>query len=160
MLGAPALAAAQNPIRRCIGANGQPVFTDQPCNAMNASDAVPPPTGAPASASSNAPPPVPTLCAKHVSELRQVVVDAFAARDANRIGSVVLWEGSGSRGAVADILTIAGMLKRPLLSVSGAGDDADSASEIAVTTSDVGGTRQTRFGITRQAGCLWLRPPD
>ena len=29
-------AAAQNPIERCVGANGSPVFTDQPCAALQA----------------------------------------------------------------------------------------------------------------------------
>ncbi|TCV95962.1 hypothetical protein EC912_102310 [Luteibacter rhizovicinus] len=160
LLCAPAIALAQNPIRRCIGTNGQPVFTDQPCSAMNATAAVPAPTGTPAGNSSSAQPPLPMLCAKHVADLRQVIVDAFATREANRIGGVVLWDGYGSKSAVADIQVIGAMLRQPLVSVGGAGEDADSASEIAVTTSDAGGSRTSRFGIVRQAGCLWLRPPD
>ena len=59
----------------------------------------------------------PRLCAADVAELRQQVVDAFAARDPNRLAGLVLWEGYGRRGVVERIRGYAALMREPLLDV-------------------------------------------
>jgi hypothetical protein len=174
---AAAPAAAQSPIHRCIGANGGAVFTDQPCAALQASPVSPNASPAPAVARS-APPPV--LCAASPEQLRQGVIDAFASRDANRLAGLMLWEGYGRGAVIADIRSLAELMKQPLLDVALPGGDApataastgmapsaDSAPAAPSSTGQlvlhVGGNdgsgtlRELRFDLVRQAGCLWLR---
>jgi len=174
---AAAPAAAQSPIHRCIGANGGAVFTDQPCAALQASPVSPNASPAPTVARS-APPPV--LCAASPEHLRQGVIDAFASRDANRLAGLMLWEGYGRAAVIADIRSLAELMKQPLLDVALPGGDApataastgmapsaDSAPAAPSSTGQlvlhVGGNdgsgtlRELRFDLVRQAGCLWLR---
>jgi hypothetical protein len=160
---------AQNPISRCIGADGRPVFTDQPCASLNATPTVGPETPAnippgniPGTAST-----VPVLCASSRGQLRQAVVDAFAARDANRLAGLVLWNGYGNAGAVANIRQLTALTRQPLLDVGGrsaevADDGAEAAAtdELLVRTGMSGAPQETRFAIVRQSGCLWLTPPQ
>jgi hypothetical protein len=156
LLFAAATVHAQNPVRRCVDASGQRVFTDQPCASVQATDAVAPATPA-------APPglnaTVPVLCAANRAELRQTVVDAFAARDANRLAGLILWHG-GSAGTVADIRTLNSLTRQPLLDFGEAQADEDaSTSDLRLHTGMAGAAQETRFGIVRHAGCLWLTPP-
>lgn len=162
---------AQDVIHHCIGSDGHPVFTDQPCAALNASPTVPAPT--PATSSSvtgglHEPPPV--LCAATMGALRQSVADAFASRDPNRLAALMLWGGYGKQSAVAQIQDLGQLMKRPLLGIGGDTDpptDADSGDAppredalIVKTASNdgSGSAHETRFAVTRQSGCLWLRP--
>jgi hypothetical protein len=179
-------AAAQTEIHRCIGADGNPLFTDQPCAALQATSVNP----APAS-SGNAPAePPPALCAANLHALRQSVIDAFANRDANRLAGLMLWGGYGRGAAIADIRSLGALMKQPLLDVSPAGDPApgDEAPPAPASANSTGpfapdppdaapaagnqlvlhtagnagsGTpRELRFDVVRRAGCLWLRNAD
>ena len=177
LLACTAPAAAQSPIHRCIGANGGAVFTDQLCTALQATPLSPNAPSAPASPQA-APPPI--LCAANAGELRQSVIDAFARRDANRLAGLMLWDGYGRGTAIADIRSLAELMKQPLLDVDVPGDDtpAAPASAAAPPTMDAapatpspsrqlvlhtsgndgsGAPRELRFDLVRQAGCLWLR---
>ena len=172
---------AQNPIHHCIGAHGNPVFTDQPCAALDATRVgagrpPPPDDGGPP----DAPPPL--LCAATTAQLRQSVIDAFARRDANRMAGLMLWGGYGQGAAVADIRSLALLMRRPLLDLdpsgsasasdpppasaasSGATPDAAAASaqlRLQLAGTDASGSpRELRFDIVRRAGCLWLRNAD
>jgi len=166
---------AQTEIHRCIGANGTAVFTDQPCANLQAtpvsSAATPALDAAPAT-----PPPI--LCAASLGQLRQSVVDAFASRDANRLAGLMLWEGYGRGAAIADIRALGELMKQPLLDVDIPGDNepvpaasgndpyavatAPPVDQLVLHTSGNAGAapREIRFGIARQAGCLWLRYRD
>ncbi|KZC43073.1 UNVERIFIED_ORG: hypothetical protein RHOFW104R5_10130, partial [Rhodanobacter sp. FW104-R5] len=115
LLACTAPAAAQAPIHRCIGANGGAVFTDQPCAALQATPVAPAARPGNAAAAAAAPPPI--LCAASRHELRQSVIDAFASRDANRLAGLMLWNGYGRGTAIADIHSLAGLMKQPLLDV-------------------------------------------
>jgi hypothetical protein len=181
--------AAQNPIHRCIGANGNPLFTDQPCVALQATSVAP----AVAASAGNPPAgPAPVLCAANLGELRQSVIDAFASRDANRLAGLMLWGGYGRGAAIADIRSLGALMKQPLLDLGPANDPASGSSDppapapapASSTDSpdpDPPGTRPTagnqlvlhtagsdgsgtphelRFDIVRRAGCLWLRNAD
>jgi hypothetical protein len=106
-------AAAQTEIHRCIGANGGAVFTDQPCAALQAT----PVTAATPTHDIPLVAPLPILCAASLDELRQSVIDAFANRDANRMAGLMLWDGYGRGGAIADIRSLSQWMKQPLLDV-------------------------------------------
>ncbi len=148
LLTAPLPAWAQDAIHRCVGADGNPIFTDQPCAALGATPAVPSPVATAAE------PPAGVLCASDLEDLRVGLSRAFATHDANRVGALVLWNGYGRNGAVDTLKRMESLVKQPLLSV-----DGDERSGIEVVAGTTGATQQTHFGVTRESGCLWLRPP-
>jgi hypothetical protein len=177
LLACAAPTAAQTPIHRCIGANGGAVFTDQPCAALQATPVSP---NAPSAQTAATPAAPPVLCAAGPGELRQSVIDAFASRDANRLAGLMLWDGYGRGAAIADIRSLAELMKQPLLDVdipnasapaqsassddpfaSGAAPAPPSAgNQLVLHTAGNDGSgspRELRFDIVRQAGCLWLR---
>ena len=176
ILACAAPAAAQSPIHRCIGANGGAVFTDQPCAALQATPVRA--NASPAQAATQATTP-PTLCAATAGELRQSVIDAFASGDANRLAGLMLWDGYGRGAVIADIRSLAELMKQPLLDVDMPGDAVPAAAGTAappimdtasaapspgqqlvlhVAGNDADGSpREWRFDLVRQAGCLWLR---
>ncbi len=170
---------AQTEIHRCVGSNGSAVFTDQPCAALQATPVNP--TAAPAPNAAPAAPPV--LCAASLGQLRESVIDAFAGRDANRLAGLMLWNGYGRGAAIADIRALGELMKQPLLDVDLPGDEGEPASsasdegdpyaapalsesvadQLVLHTAGSDGSgnpREIRFGIARQAGCLWLRYRD
>ena len=181
LLACAAPAAAQTPIHRCIGANGGAVFTDQPCAALQATPISPGTQPGNATAPLAAPPPI--LCAASTGELRQSVIDAFASRDANRMAGLMLWAGYGRGAAIADIRSLAELMRQPLLDVDipngsapalAASSDDPFATDVPPAAPSAGNQlvlhtagndgsgspRELRFDIVRQAGCLWLRNAD
>jgi hypothetical protein len=186
---ATAPAIAQTQIHRCIGADGNPVFTDQPCAALSAT----PLAHTPPPARENATPTPAVLCATTSDALKRAVIDAFANRDANRLAGLMLWGGYGQHAAVADIRALQKIMREPLLDVGPAAEPADAstsavaadaarspafaaanAASSAVATpapdnllvlhtsaSDGRGQpRELRFMVVRRSGCLWLRSAD
>ena len=177
LLGRAMPALAQSDIHHCIGANGAPVFTDQPCAALRAIPVSP--------ATATASPPDASvspagLCAASVQELRQSVIEAFARRDTVRLAGLILWDGYGSGAAIADIRALTTLMKQPLLevdtpqqqaaTVSSDNDDpwpapdgteATGVPDQLVLRTLRGSTEESatqwRFDIVRRAGCLWLR---
>ncbi|MEW9572151.1 DUF4124 domain-containing protein [Rhodanobacter sp. Si-c] len=168
-------ARAQNPIHHCVDAHGNPLFTDQPCASQQATPVqAPPPTPATSVATPRLPVPL-QRCATTAAELRQRVIDAFAARDPNQLAGLMLWHGYGHVSAVDDIRSLGRLVRQPLLEIhfgDGSADDSaaagsasmpasaspasPSADELQLRTSG-DDDRSTRFAIARQAGCLWLR---
>lgn len=106
-------AAAQTAIHRCIDARGHPLFTDQPCTALQATPVNPAPT-APDNRSGQRPP---IMCAATLAQLRQSVMDAFTHHDENRMAGLMLWNGYGSGAAVADIRSLGSLMRQPLLDI-------------------------------------------
>ena len=183
-------AVAQTSIHRCIGGDGNPVFTDQPCAALNAS----PVARSTHSAREPAAPSLAVLCATTSEELQRAVIDAFANRDANRMAGLMLWDGYGQHAAVADIRALQQIMRYPLLdfapvadlaqtSASASSADAPAAERFSdpgdaalslaaapppsnmlvlhTSASDGRGQpRELRFRVTRRLGCLWLRSAD
>jgi len=162
--------AAQTVIHRCVGADGNPVFTDQPCATLDAT----PVTRSPATLPAAGPPAPVMLCASNASQLKRVVIEAFAERDANRLAAVMLWGGYGAHAAVTDIRALQNIMRQPLLSLSTepAGEDggdlpaASSSSAPPIPTAltvdtgagdDPDGVQVLRFDVLQRAGCLWLR---
>lgn len=178
LLACAAPAAAQTEIHRCIGANGGAVFTDQPCAALQATPVSPGTLPGNATAPLAATPPI--LCAAGTGELRQSVIDAFASRDANRMAGLMLWDGYGHGAAIADIRSLAELMKQPLLDADIPGNSApaqaasndgplvagtpsappSAGNQLVLHTAGSDGSgspRELRFDIVRQAACLWLR---
>lgn len=177
----PICAMAQEGIHRCIGADGNPLFTDQPCAALQATPvtappATPKPSTSPLDVATATPPPV--SCATSVADLRQGMTDAFTARDPNRLAGLMIWNGYGRDAVVADIRSLGSLMQRPLLDIGTASDDDDppatsgdngdaaasrpaaSGDALIVHTASGDGTgipRETRFTVVRRSGCLWLR---
>ena len=131
---------AQTQIHRCIGANGGAVFTDQPCAALQATPIRPTPTGARTAASFSPPP---NLCAGSLEALRQSVIDAFAARNANRLAGLMLWEGYGRGAAISDIRSLNELMKHPLLDINVS--DAAASTRQQSATLDLGGMSADPF---------------
>jgi len=158
LLATPAM--AQTAIHRCVGANGGAVFTDQPCAALQAT----PVSAAPrAEASTTIDAPPPQLCAADPEALRQSVIAAFAARNGNRLAGLMLWRGYGRGTAIADIRSLSELVKQPLLDVALPGDDDSGTDMLTVqlaANDGSGAPAERRFGIVREAGCLWLRNDD
>lgn len=164
----PSLVALTTPahaqtVNRCLDAHGNPVFSDQPCSALQAT-----PVQA-AAASSNTLPsgaPMPLArCAATTDALRQHVIDAFATRDPNQLAGLMLWNGYGHGAAVGDIRALASLVRQPLLQVQLAGGDPASTSSTASSSADTlqvqtAGGGSASFAITHEAGCLWLRQND
>ena len=149
-------AVAQSAIHRCVGGDGRPVFTDQPCRSVGATSVMPP-------AVSHAPdgvtdgPSASLLCAKDLGVLRESMAHAFALQSANRIGGLTLWGSTGSSAASDAIRTLEALVRQRLVSLEG----TEAAGIDVVTAGPAGGesTRRTHFGVVRDAGCLWLSPP-
>lgn len=182
----PLSALAQDGIHHCIGADGNPLFTDQTCAALNARPVAAPPASTPAPQGNLVPTaatPAPISCATTVAELRQGMLQAFAARNPNRLAGLMLWNGYGRDAVVADIRSLGSLMQRPLLDIGEAEDepaapsqssDGDNASLTSAAPSSApgageqlvvrtasddgsGASRATRFDVVRRSGCLWLR---
>jgi hypothetical protein len=183
------MARAQGDIHRCMSANGGVIFTDRACADINAAPAVPAPSTSVSDASmtvTQQPPPV--LCASDLGQLKQAVVDAFAARNPNRLAGLMLWDGAGRDAVVANIRAFTRMMAHPLVGVRASdytstspppasSADADpSTLSMAATPSPPpvrgeslsveteaddgsGATQEAHFGVIHHAGCLWLEPP-
>ncbi|TBR36934.1 MULTISPECIES: DUF4124 domain-containing protein [Dyella] len=114
---------AQDGVHRCVDADGRPLFTDQPCAALNATPVATPEKAPPPGVSMTREPtlvvaPPPVLCAGSVGALKQSVLDAFGARDPNRLAGLMVWDGAGRQSVVANIRALGDLMKRPLLDIS------------------------------------------
>lgn len=152
-------ATAQTTIHRCVGADGRPVFSDQQCTSIGATSIMPPAPAVASSTSADAPagPSTGLLCAKDVAGLREGIAQAFANRDANRIGGLILWSGYGSGGAVENIRNMDALVRQPLLAVEG--NEAGGLDAVTSGPGNEAATRRAHFSVVRDSGCLWLRPP-
>ena len=163
------LARAQQPVYRCIGAHGEPVFSGQPCG----TPAPPPDRSASEQGDLSR-----GACTASPPELRQAIAAAFTAHDVNRLAGLILWQGMDKASARAALHGLSAWLKQPLAGIAieyangppsadsgrsppaSAGSPAGASSVASsppagfeVTTGD-GGTRA--FGVTEFGGCWWL----
>jgi hypothetical protein len=157
----PMSAAAQEGIHRCVGADGNPVFTDQPCAALQATP-VADAAAAKATNATNAIPPQeqsiapPVLCAASVPELRQSVLEAFSRRDPNRLAGLMLWSGYGHAAVVADIRSMSELMQRPLLDI---GDTSEEAAPAPSQSSDLGSLERSLDPVAAPAPSAVPAPP-
>lgn len=162
-------AQATQPIHRCIGAQGEPVFSGQPCGTP-----APKPGSVPVAPAGG----TGSVCAGSPGALRQAIAQAFAAHDVNRLAGLLLWRGMGQASARATLAGLSAWLKQPLTGITvarAAGPppelapaNAYSATDPAPATSaslpptglnvSTGGVDgHTRdFGVVESGGCWWL----
>lgn len=105
---------AQAQVRRCTGADGNPVYTDRPCEYIGAVDRLP---RAQVAAQSGASHNRGGGCARTVRDLVYELTAAFDGRDANRLAGVVHWVGVSTRSAYAQMSRLDAIAKRPLLDI-------------------------------------------
>jgi hypothetical protein len=187
LIGQQPLHAQDAGIHRCVDRAGHQVFTDRACADLDATPALPQGDAAPDASPLPGEDRSPQLCAATLDELRQQVVDAFAARDPNRLAGLMLWDGYSRRGVVEQIRTLGTLMQQPLLDVADDGQartvqnsplydasrpldtDVDAApaegnpTALTLVTGPhdaSGASTSTRFPVVAQSGCLWLRPAD
>ena len=171
LLPAPAVTAAvaqlqPQSIHRCIGREGEPVFTAKPC----ADESL---VMAPALAGSAAPAgPSLHVCPLSPQELRDRVAVALQERDVNKLAGLMLWNGDTRRGAVDALRRLATLVRQPIndLALAPAFVDvptsasvpapASSASvsdgplQLSITAED---GSSTVFALSDSGGCWWLQ---
>lgn len=167
---APAVPAPQTAIHHCVGADGTPVYTDQPCVNL---DAVPVPA-APRAPGSAPPVPVPRFCPVDRATLKQRVAGAFRRRDPNALAGLMLWDRRGGAAARYAVRDLASLVQEPFL---GFADEASGPVPAMSglpplvpphATGALPGTLVLELGnparptatfrVLERAGCLWLQP--
>lgn len=161
------LAHAQ--VYRCVGAQGEPVFSGQPCGTPMPTTS----TGATAAGSGFG-----GVCAASPQALRQSIADAFTSHDVNRLAGLIIWQGMDQGSARAALRELAEWLKQPLAGIAiayaagppfaGGAPPAATGTPVVATSSafvpappigfeistGAGGTRD--FGVVESGGCWWL----
>lgn len=159
-------------IHRCIGANGEPTFSDRPCSTLELSSQA----QVAAQASSIAPASVPIVtqtCPISPDDLRTRIAAAFATQNAVGISGLFLWEGYVRGSSTSALSSLAKLVREPLtgIDIDDNVDDADNSTQryaskdplprsITVRTARemdrVPREAATRFDLTSRQGCWWL----
>ncbi|WP_397572314.1 hypothetical protein [Silanimonas sp.] len=168
---APRCAQAQadpGALNRCVDAEGNAVYTDRACEALDARPArtAPPnPDTLPANA------PVVRDCARTPDALVVAVEEALAAADGNRLAALYDWRGRSDAAANVVMPRLEAIAASRFIEASTAhsaegSDDAELAAEAAeappdrlriVHSPDGLGTGETaEFRLVRAAGCWWF----
>jgi len=174
LLAALAMSAqAQGGVRRCIGANGEPVFSDRPCKLAPV-----PERGDDIDYALPLVAPMQT-CPTSPQELRDRVAAAFDGRNAIALSGLMLWDGYGRGDATATLRELARLIEEPLITieldqVSSApwgdpyarrrGPRAPMDTLLIVRTARdldrVPHEARTSFEVVDHRGCWWLRLVD
>lgn len=170
-----ASALAQEPrIRRCIGADGEPVFTDRPCAApMPMAPAQGVDRARDAGTPTWAPDVTTRTCPTSADELRDRVIAAFNARNAMTLSGLFLWDGHGGGSATAQLQQLARLVAEPLVAVDlGSAGMRESRDDRPRTDDDrlltIRSAREmdrvpreavSEFMLTSRNGCWWLVLP-
>jgi hypothetical protein len=165
---APTAAAQSTALNRCVAADGTAVFTDRPCDAM---DARPAPTAPPDP--DTLPDRVATVreCPRRPADLVAAIEVAIAAADGNRLAELYDWRGRSSASARALMPRLEALAAARIVEVRAghsaeSSADAELAAEAAEAPPDrlrivhapmAGGARETtEFRLVRAAGCWWI----
>jgi len=158
-------------IHRCIGARGEPVFTDQPCGSAELSASVV--SGdLDRDAQANADDTmvqggslIAAACPQSPEEVRDSIAVAFNDDNVNALAGLFDWRGFSHAGADARLKDFTRWLRQPLVGVqfSGAADPSgarpddldyapvDPSGLTVLTSSDA-----RSFGLAQRGGCWWL----
>lgn len=131
-------------VHRCIGRNGEIVFSGLRCNEDTSA------TGSIGSTTQAAPPA--DACATSAAQLRERIAGAIARHDANTIAGALHWRGIGGREANARLARLRALVREPLLSI----DDNGSGFEVKTGSHLDAGLRSATFGVESAGGCWWL----
>ena len=171
---------AQAQVHRCIGANGEPVFTDQPCGAQEPSigrgdsaNGIAPAVAGGVTSNANGVQSAGTnaVCPRSPQALRERIALAFNSDDPNALAGLIDWRGYDRHSATNRMREFKQWLKQPLIGVelngppdpSGAlpGDSDYAAPDpwsVTVLTQPRGEdfTNSRNFGVMQRGGCWWL----
>lgn len=151
---APALPASSPPgLRRCIGPNGEAVFTDRRCE-LNDATADGLPAGEPRPV---APATAPTqvvrvrTCARQQGDLLEGVRSALEARDTNRFAEFYHWHEMGNAEGYQLMARLAQFTARPLVDVQlvSSQERAAQASPYGAPPPDAPAARPRAFDLLR-----------
>jgi hypothetical protein len=171
--------AAHGQVRKCISADGRPLYTDQKCEALGATEPPAPPTLAPGAAAEVARSNRLYMggCTRTLQDLVFEIRTAVEQGDANRLSGIYHWVGVSDANALAVMDRLDKIVHRPLLDIQPI--SADPVSEGAIT-GDAGevprttvrrppiGLRleqtlpqsitpaRTVLGLRRHYGCWWV----
>ncbi|MBX3689826.1 hypothetical protein [Dokdonella sp.] len=136
-------------VHRCIGRNGEVVFSGTWCSAEPAS------AGALAKAQSEAAAqgaPAADTCATSVAQLRERIAGAIARQDSNTIAGAMRWRGVSGGEAKQVLAQLRDLVREPLLAIEG----GSTSIEVKTGSNLDAGVRSMRFGISDESGCYWL----
>lgn len=163
----PAPAAAQA-VFRCVGADGQSVFSDQPCRTQGAVERqAPPPPASGAEGVVSGTGSTAEGCARSLDALRLGVRGALEARDVNRLATHYHWAGTSAGAGRYLMDSLEAITARPMVSVEFVSDAPPPAGgepppppralrvEQAAGLAGAG-TVRTDFLLRRHAGCWWI----
>jgi hypothetical protein len=152
-------------IHRCIGRDGEPVFTAKPC--VDESLVM-----APALAGSAAPAgPSMHVCPLSPQELRDRVAAALQEHDVNKLAGLMLWNGDSQRAAVDVLRRLASLVRQPVngLALAPVSADVPTSASVPASASTVGASEgalqlnilaedgsSTTFALSDSGGCWWL----
>ncbi len=139
------VADAGQRVHRCVGHNGEIVFSGLRCG--EEASAIGAPGAAPAAERPRA-----DECARSAAELRERVLAAIARHDANAIAAAMQWAGISGSAARQRMAELRALVDAPLLSLDAAPDGFDLRTGGAAE----GGQRSVHFGVYDEAGCYWL----
>ena len=132
-------------VQRCIGADGQPVYTDRRCDDIGAVQRVPPAAAAGAARGSR------RGCPRRLSELVGEIGAAIQSHDANRLSAIHDWRGVPSAAAMPLFNQLEAIVGRPLVDIAPVyaqgpappAEVADASGAPAATDADAAGTATT-----------------
>lgn len=111
-LSAAGNAQAQN-VNRCTNAQGQSVFTDRSCDAVDATARTP--RGEPSVGNTGI---YRAGCARRLSELTEQIRQAVSLQDVNRLSSIYLWGNVSNATANQIIGRLESVVQRPLVDIA------------------------------------------
>jgi hypothetical protein len=106
-------ARAQSDVHRCIGANGQAVFSDRRCEDLDATSRMPPPALRDSETGLYR-----YGCPRRLSELVGLLRTAVEAHDVNRLSSLYLWGEVSDATANRVLSQLEAIAERPLLDIA------------------------------------------
>lgn len=145
----PAPAAAQA-VYRCTDAEGRAVFTDQPCESIQAVPRAAPGDTAPLGATLGGQ--AALGCARTPEALRQGVRIALSAGDVNRLANYYHWPGTGTGAARYVMDTLEAIAARPLVGLDWWPPRAARAGAAATGANDPGHALEDLRGLEASAG--------
>ena len=108
--------AAAQQVHRCVGADGQAVFSDRSCADLGATPRLPPASSTHAGATD-----VRHYrggCARTLGDLSMEIGAAIRNRDLNRLSSLYDWQGVSSAGARQRLDRLEAIVSRPLVDIA------------------------------------------
>jgi len=162
--------SAGQPVHRCVGRNGEIVFSGLACSADEAAIAPAPSTSA------GATPMQPPACATSPANLRERIAATVAVHDPNALAGLLSWRGVSGGVAEQRMRALRTLVKGPLIAIDSDDSGADPATRDAAAPSvdspDIApdatqlrvrtgsnqddGARDHTFGIRIDGGCYWL----